>query len=304
MEYRGIGSLKVSEVGLGCNNFGRSLGESETKSIVFAALDHGINFFDTADIYGNTDSEVYLGRVLRQERKKVVIGTKFGKPLGLTMRGASPKYIRQAVEASLKRLGTDYIDLYQLHEADPDTPIRETLETLGKLVKEGKVLEIGCSNFSAAQLEESVQEGGETQFVSVQNEYSLLYRGDEEEAIPFCEEHGLAYLPYYPLASGLLTGKYRRDQEIPGDSRLATGWHKDRLTHENLDKVESLIKFAAQSDRSILDLSVSWLLSRRVVASVIAGATRPEQVAANAVSANWKLSADELAEIDRITASV
>lgn len=301
MEHRKIGSLTVSSVGLGCNNFGRSLDLGATKKVVHAAIDAGITFFDTADIYGKSASESFLGEILGPQRKNLIIATKFGKPMGLTMRGASPAYIRSAIEASLKRLRTDYIDLYQLHEPDPDTPIKETLETLNQLIQEGKIREIGCSNFNSELLHEAAHSNVSQGFASVQNEYSLLYREDEEDAIPACEELGLAFLPYYPLASGLLTGKYRLNKEIPANTRLATGWHADRFNDENLQKVEYLITFAENRGKTLIDLSISWLLSRSVVASVIAGATSATQVSVNAKAASWKFSQEELEEINEMS---
>lgn len=300
MEFRKIGALSVSTIGLGCNNFGRTLDDRATKDVVFAAIDAGINFFDTADIYGSTLSEQYLGKALGSQRKDVILATKFGKPVDDKKKGARPSYIRQAAEDSLRRLNTDYIDLYQIHEPDPSTPIEETLETLADLVREGKVREIGCSNFSVEQLREAAATHSQAHFRSVQNEYSLLYRQDEEEVLPVCEELGLAYLPYYPLASGLLTGKYRKGREIPPGSRLTSGWHKDRLNETNLNKIEGLTKFAESSGHSLLELAISWLLSHKNVASVIAGATKASQVSANAAAARWQLTSSDLNEIDQL----
>jgi aryl-alcohol dehydrogenase-like predicted oxidoreductase len=299
MNTRTIGSLTVSEVGLGCNNFGGRIDYERTVAVVEAALDAGITLFDTADVYGQTKSEEFLGRALGQRRRDVIVATKFGKPVAGQGEGARPEYIQQAVEASLRRLGTDYIDLYQLHSPDPQTPIAETLGALDELVRAGKVREVGCSNFSAAQLREAeaARPNQAARFVSVQNEYSLLHREPEEDVLAECERLGLAFLPYFPLASGLLTGKYRRGQPAPAGTRLA-GASSDRLSDEKLTVVEKLIQFAESRGHTILDLAVSWLLNRPQVASVIAGATRPEQVHANVGAAGWRLGENDLAEID------
>jgi aryl-alcohol dehydrogenase-like predicted oxidoreductase len=303
MEMRRIGSLAVSAVGLGCNNFGWRLDADATAAVVDAALAAGINFFDTADIYGGTRSEEYLGRALQGRRDQVVLATKFGMAVDERRRGARPEYVRQALEDSLRRLKTDRIDLYQLHQPDPEVPIADTLAALDELVRAGLVREIGCSNFSAAQLREAhaaVPEGA-ARFVSVQNEYSLLQREPEREVLPECERLGLAFLPYFPLASGLLTGKYRRGRPPPKGSRIeAGGRFGDLLAERNLAVVERLIAFAEARGRTLLELAISWLLSRPAVASVIAGATSPEQVAANAKAAGWRLTPAELAEIDAI----
>jgi aryl-alcohol dehydrogenase-like predicted oxidoreductase len=301
METRRIGSLEVSVVGLGCNNFGGRIDAEATEQVVRAALEAGINFFDTADIYGGTKSEEFLGRALGQRRGEVVIATKFGIKLNEQRPGgARPEYIRLAVEDSLRRLGTDRIDLYQLHMPDPEVPIADTLAALNDLVQAGKVREIGCSNFSVDQLRaaEAAVQTGAARLVSVQNEYSLLRREPEKGVLAECERQGLAFLPYFPLASGLLTGKYRRGQPPPEGSRLAGGG--SMLTEENLSRVEALIHFAEARGHTILELAVSWLLMRPVVASVIAGATKPAQVRANVAAADWRLSREELTEIDQI----
>ena len=302
MEHRRIGSLKVSVVGLGCNNFGGRLDEAQTKQVVDAAIDNGINFFDTADIYGKTKSEEFLGRALGARRKDIVLATKFGMEVDAEHKGAHPAYVRQAAEDSLRRLATDYLDLYQLHQPDETVPIEDTLGALHALVEQGKVREIGCSNFSAAQLREADEiskRNGWPRFVSVQNEYSLFHREPEPEVLPECERLGIAFIPYFPLASGLLTGKYRKDCALPEGTRIQEGsrW----LTDENLDKVERLISFVEARGHTLLELAFSWLLARREVASVIAGATKPEQIAANVNAAAWKLSPEEIAEVDRIT---
>lgn len=303
METRPIGALNVSVVGVGCNNFGRRLAADGAAAVINAALDAGINFFDTADVYGGGQSEEILGRALGRRRADVVIATKFGNPMEGQGSGAGAAYIRTAVEASLRRLGTDYIDLYQLHIPDEKTPIAETLGALDDLVKAGKVREIGSSNFSAAQIREAenaVKPGG-ARFVSVQNEYSLLKRDDEAEALPECERLGIAYLPYFPLASGMLTGKYRQGQALPEGTRITNNPNPARwLNDENLAKVEGLIAFAEARGHTILELAFSWLLARPAVASVIAGAMTPAQIQGNASAAAWQLSAAELAEIDRL----
>jgi aryl-alcohol dehydrogenase-like predicted oxidoreductase len=306
METRRIGSLEVSVIGLGCNNFGRRLDAAATTEVVHAALDAGITFFDTADIYGATKSEEFLGRALQGRRSSVVIATKFGMVVDEHHKGAHPTYVRQAAEASLRRLGTDYIDLYQLHTPDPTVPIEDTLGALNELVRAGKVREIGCSNFSAEEIraaEAASARGGMARFVSVQNEYSLLHRDPEQEVLAECERLGLAFLPYFPLASGLLTGKYRWHQPAPKGSRIGSGSHTELLNDRNLEIVEALIQFATTRGHTILELAFSWLLAHPILASVIAGATKPAQVAANAAAANWRLSAAELAEIDALLSS-
>ena len=305
MQTRAIGTLDATVVGLGCNNFGTRIDAEATANVVHAALDAGIRFFDTADIYGGGRSEEFLGRALGGRRREVVIATKFGKPMPDGSRGASPAYIRSAVESSLRRLGTDVIDLYQLHEPDRSVPIAETLGALQELVSEGKVREIGCSNFSAAEIREgeaTAAKLGSARFVSVQNEYSLLERGAEAGVLPECERSGIAFLPYYPLASGLLTGKYRAGGPPPEGSRLSGGRYADELNDDNLRVVESLRAFAESRGRTLLQLAFSWLLARPAVASVIAGATRPAQVESNAAAARWSPSAEELAAVDHIVA--
>jgi aryl-alcohol dehydrogenase-like predicted oxidoreductase len=303
MNTRKIGSLEVSVVGLGANNFGNRLDYEASARVVGAALEHGINFLDTADIYGGTLSEEYIGRALAGRRDEVVIATKFGKPVDPQRRGARPEYVKQAAEDSLRRLATDYIDLYQIHEPDPSVPIEETLGALDELVRAGKVREIGCSNFSAAQLREAATAvpAESARFVSVQNEYSLLQREAEREVLPECERLGLAFLPYFPLHSGLLTGKFRRGKAPPEGTRIAASAKRaEWMADEKLAIVESLISFAESRGHTILELAFSWLLSRPVVASVIAGATSPSQVKSNASAANWTLTPYELTEVDRI----
>ncbi|HEU0079818.1 MAG TPA: aldo/keto reductase, partial [Longimicrobiaceae bacterium] len=288
--------------GVGCNNFGTRIDEAATRSVVGAALDAGIQFFDTADVYGRGLSEEYLGRALGSRRGEVVIATKFGSTMDEQRRGARPEYVRRAAEDSLRRLGTDYIDLYQLHRPDPEVPIADTLGALDELVRAGKVREIGCSNFSGELLREaeSAARGG-ARFVSVQNEYSLLHREPEADVLPECERLGLAFLPYFPLASGLLTGKYRRGEAAPRGTRITEGgWRSNVLTDENLERVEGLIGFAEGRGRTLLELAFSWLLARPAVASVIAGATSAAQVRGNAAAAGWELTGEELAAVDAV----
>ena len=302
MEKRQIGRLAVSVTGVGCNNFGRRLDAERTAKVVHAALDAGINFFDTADTYGKTRSEEFLGKALGKKRKDVIIATKFGMAIDEERKGARPEYVRSAAEDSLRRLGTDYIDLYQLHTPDETVPIADTLGALDELVKAGKVREIGCSNFSVEQLAEADQAAKPraAKFVSVQNEYSLFHRAPAQPVLAECATLGIAFLPYFPLANGLLTGKYRKGQPPPEGSRIASGWHGELLTEENLDKVEKLIEFSEGRGHTILELAFSWLLSRPMVASVIAGATTPEQVVANAAAGEWDLTESELEEVSRI----
>lgn len=302
METRQIGSLSVSVVGLGCNNFGGRLDAERTAATVQAALDAGITFFDTADIYGKTRSEEFLGRALGRHRAGVVVATKFGMEVDERRRGAKPAYVRQAVEDSLRRLGTDCIDLYQLHQPDPTTPIADTLGALDELVRVGKVREIGCSNFSASELRAAreVVRPGAARFVSVQNEYNLLKRDPEPDVLDECRRAGLAFIPYFPLASGLLTGKYRHGQPPPQGSRLQSRFGTEPFTDANLLLVESLLDFATSRGHTLVELAVSWLASRQTVASIIAGATSPEQVKTNATAAGWRLTDTELAEIDAI----
>ena len=293
----------MTVVGIGCNNFGSRIDEQRSHEVVNAALDAGINFFDTADMYANGKSEELLGQALGRRRSDVIIATKFGQVMEGQGRGARPEYIRKAFQASLRRLKTDYVDLYQLHLPDPDVPIAETLGALDELVKAGQVREIGCSNFSAEQLRQaeaaSSARPGSARFVSVQNEYSLLHREPEDGVLAECKREGLAFLPFFPLKSGLLTGKYRKGKPIPEGSRVAKfERYRQLLTDENLDKVESLIDFAESRGHTLLELAFSWLLAHGVVSSVIAGATSAQQVRDNAGAATWKLTAGDLEEID------
>ena len=300
METRRIGSLNVSVIGLGCNNFGRRLDADRTASVVRTALDAGITFFDTADIYGETKSEEFLGRALGKRRGDAVVATKFGMAVDEHRRGAKPEYIRRAVEDSLRRLGTDYIDLYQIHQPDPEVPIEDTLGALNELVNAGKVREIGCSNFSADQLRaaENAVRTDAARFVSVQNEYSLLHREPEDDVLPECVRAGIAFIPYFPLASGLLTGKYRRGRPAPEGSRLQSRFGEEPFTDENLAVVESLLQYATSRGRTLLELAVSWLVTRPAVASVIIGATSPEQVKGNVAAGGWRLTEGKLGDID------
>jgi aryl-alcohol dehydrogenase-like predicted oxidoreductase len=301
METRRIGSLEVSAVGLGCNNFGGRLGEAATREVVDAALDAGVTFLDTADSYGDGRSEEFLGRILEGRHDRVVLATKFGGMRADLGRegGASPGYVREAVEASLRRLGTDRIDLYQLHTPDADTPIADTLGALDELVRAGKVREIGCSNFDAGQLREAdaAAQPGAARFASVQNQLSLLNPADAGDGLPEAERLHLAYIPFFPLASGLLTGKVRRGEPVPTGSRVA-GWPAERtaelLTDATFDRIEALTAFAKERGHSLLDLAFAWLLSLRPVVSVIGGATSPAQVRANVAAGTWRLDPDDL----------
>lgn len=289
-------------MGLGCNNFGWRIDRTRTRDVVDAALDAGITLFDTADIYGDTESESFLGEALRGRRDRVILATKFGKEGDPDIAGgASAAYVQESVEGSLRRLGTDRIDLYQLHEPRPETPITETLDVLGELVAHGKVREIGCSNLSGPQLREADELAGGVRFVSVQNELNLLDRDDLHDGLDEAERLGLAYLPYFPLASGLLTGKYRRGHSIEPGSRLDTWFDEqeraDVLTDDRFDRLEALEAFAADHGRSLLELAFAWLLAHEPVASVISGATSPEQVVANAAAGEWFLEPTELAAL-------
>ena len=298
MEFRTVGGqagggLRVSLVGLGCNNFGRRLGERESRAVIHAALDAGITLFDTAESYGGGRSEKYIGKALGARRREIAIATKFG-----WSGGAAPRKVARAVEGSLKRLRTDTIDLYQIHRPDPSTPIADTLEALDRLVDQGKVRFVGCSNFSGAQIAEAravAEAHGRRAFVTAQNPYSLLDRAVEDDVVPACAAGAVGILPYYPLANGLLSGKYRRGTPWPGGTRLSE-W---RVTDIEWERVEGLARFAGAAGRSLLELAFSWLAAQPAVLSVIAGATSPGQVAANAGAAGWRLTEAELAEVER-----
>ncbi|MFY1687955.1 aldo/keto reductase [Plantactinospora sp. WMMB782] len=308
MTYRRLGEsgLVVSVVGIGCNNFGRKLDAAGTRAVVDAALEAGINFFDTADIYGEPHggSEEQLGAALRGRRDDVVLATKFGMSMsGMNgpdhgARGAR-RYVARAVEASLRRLGTDYIDLYQMHEPDPGTPIEETLGALDDLVRAGKVRYLGNSNFAGWQIADAAwtaRTRGWTPFVSAQNEYSLLHRAVETEVVPAARHFGLGLLPFFPLADGLLTGKYKRGAQPPSDSRLAgtSPRYAARLASAPWDTIEALEKYAAERGRSLLDVAIGGLAAQPAVTSVIAGATTPDQVRANAAAGRWQPTPDDL----------
>jgi aryl-alcohol dehydrogenase-like predicted oxidoreductase len=310
MEQRNLGSsgLQVSVVGVGCNNFGGRIDFDATKAVVHKALEVGITLFDTADVYGGKGgSETFLGEILGDERKNIVLATKFGWQMDDAGRlnGASRKYIVQAVEASLKRLQTDYIDLYQLHRPDPKTPIEETLRAMNDLVRHGMVRYIGCSNLAAWQVADAqwtAKSLGLEGFASCQDEYSLLMRAPEKELLPAMTRFGMGLLPYFPLASGLLTGKYRRDAPNPEGARLSymQGLADQYMTDANWRIIDGLQAFCDARGHSMLELAFSWLAVNPRVSSVIAGATRPEQVEQNAQAVGWKLSAEDLSEIDRI----
>jgi aryl-alcohol dehydrogenase-like predicted oxidoreductase len=311
MQLRPFGTtgLRVSAVGLGCNNFGGRLDDDATRRVVHAALDAGITLFDTADIYGNRgDSERMLGEALGARRKSVVLVTKFGLPMDGTGRrqGGSRRYVPRALEASLKRLKTDWVDVYYFHRPDPETPIEETLAALDDLVRAGKVRHIGCSNFSAAQIhaaQAAARAKGSTPFVATQEQYNLLSREIERDMIPAIAAEKLTLLPYFPLASGMLTGKYRLGEPLPEGTRLSNARYSDRfLNDENLRIVERLEAFCATRARTLLQLAFGWLLAKPYVSSVIAGASTPEQLRQNAAAVGWDLGADEVAEIDHITA--
>ena len=311
MQIRNLGNsgLRVSAVGLGCNNFGQRTDLETSRKVIHKAIDLGITLFDTADIYaGLGGSETVLGAVLGDRRKDIVLATKYSKPMASdgTKQGASRRYIMEAVEASLRRLKTDYIDLYQQHDYDPLTPLEETLRALDDLIRQGKVRYIGNSNFPAwrlAEAEFTARAMNVPRFVSCQDEYSLLVRGIEKDLLPAAQEYGLGLLPYFPLASGLLTGKYKRGSTAPDDTRFAKApVLRDRyLTPRNEDSAEKLQTFAQARGHTLLELAFSWLAARPQVASVIAGATRVEQVEQNVKALSWALSAEDITEIDEIT---
>jgi aryl-alcohol dehydrogenase-like predicted oxidoreductase len=306
VEYRALGEsgLRVSVVGLGCNNFGRRIDLEQTRAVVQAALDAGVTLFDTADIYG--ESEDFLGEVLGSARADIVLATKFGMDMGGQLgpdwgaRG-SRRYIRKAIESSLRRLRTEWVDLYQLHAPDASTPIEETLAALHELVDEGKVRYVGCSNFTAWQLADAdwtARSGGHPRFVSAQNHYSLIERGVEAELAPACERFGVGILPFYPLANGLLSGKYTRGEAASEGSRLAA--RQEWLSDERFDKVEALASYAEERGRSLLDVAIGGLAAQRQVASVIAGATKPEQVQANVAAGEWVPSPEDLKALNKL----
>jgi len=311
MELRALGpsGLKVSLIGLGCNNFGGRIDLDATRKVIGATLDAGVNHLDTADIYGGGGkSEDFIGQCLGARRKDVVLATKFGKPMAdnpADRRGART-YILSAVEASLRRLRTDWIDLLYMHEPDPGTPIEETLRATEELVKAGKVRALAGSNFSPGETGDAVEAAkrlGVAGFVATQDEYSLLERGIEDALLPVLETHRLSLVPYFPLAGGALSGKYRKGRPMPAGARLTgSATYSDRFySGPRADKVERLLAFAESRGHTLLDLALSWLAARPQVASIITGATTPAQIEANVRAVGWKLGAEELEEIDRIT---
>lgn len=311
MDYRSLGQLQVSVVGLGCNNFGMRLDAAATKRVVDAALEAGITYFDTAESYGQGQSEEYLGRALEGRRSDAVIATKWGHTVSLESgeRGGDPAVIRRRLEASLARLDTDYVDHYQLHRPDPDTPAAETLGCLAELRAEGKIREIGCTHFSADELRDShaaAVEVGVAPYASIQNHYSLLTRDPETNGVlDLCAELGTTFVPYFPLESGLLTGKFRQGQALPEGTRLAAWGDRAQafIDDDKLAVVERLIDWTAARGHTLLDLAISWHTSNPLVASVIAGATKPEQIDANVAAAGWALTDADRAEVDALIAS-
>jgi aryl-alcohol dehydrogenase-like predicted oxidoreductase len=310
MQLRPLGSsgLRVSLIGLGCNNFGRRIDFEATRKVIDGAIALGINHFDTADVYGGDGkSEEFIGALLGDRRKSVVIATKFGK-LAEAVPGTrgSRAYVMKAAEASLKRLKTDWIDLYYMHEPDPRVPIEETLAALNDLMKAGKVRAIGASNFSAAEIAaaaEVAKKAGLTRFVASQDEYSLLNRGIEAELVPELLKRRLSLIPYFPLGAGALSGKYRKGKPLPEGARITKGGYEQFVTPANLEKVERLHEFAEKRGHALLELALSWLARRAMVASIITGATRPEQLDANVRATDWALTPAEMADIERITAA-
>ena len=310
MDYRTLGrsGLSVSIVGLGCNNLGRSVDAAGTAALVNACIDEGINFFDTADTYGNRGlSETWLGAALKPHRNTMVLATKVSGRMGDAplMAGASRRYLILAVEASLRRLGTDWIDLLQVHHPDPSTPIEETLSTLGDLVRSGKIRYIGCSNYSAVEVVEAAWTARSLRshaYITTQARYNLLDQDVRAELLPACTRHGISLLPYYPLAAGLLTGKYRPGQAPAEGTRLSkpNPFYDGILSEKNFEALAKLEAFAAGHGRSILELAIGWLASQPVIGSVICGATRPDQVISNARASGWRLGADDLKQIDSI----
>jgi aryl-alcohol dehydrogenase-like predicted oxidoreductase len=306
----GDSGIQATVAGLGCNNFGMRLDAAESARVVHAAMDLGVNLFDTADVYGMGESERHLAAALKGRRDRAIVLTKFGSPADPEHpehRGASPEHVRRAVEASLRRLDMDHIDVYMLHRPDRDTPIEATLEALHRLVDEGKVRAIANSNFAGWQIADAdwtSRAGGLARFVCAENHYSLLERAVEREVLPACRRFGVGFLPFFPLASGLLTGKYHRGQPAPEGTRLGRSPRgAQMLADRNFDVVEALESFAAERGTTVLAVALGWLAAQPEVTSVIAGATSPEQVAANVAATAWTPSDDDLAEIDRITSS-
>ena len=309
MEFRRLGNsgLQVSVVGLGTNNFGGRMDYERTERLLSHVLDEGINFIDTANIYGGGLSEEYIGKALKGKRSQVLLATKSGMKVGdgPNQTGASRMHIQEQVEISLRKLQTDYIDLYQIHQADPNTPIEETLRTLDDLVRQGKIRYIGCSNYAAWQVAEAMTTSKSLRmesFISVQPEYSMLNRAVEKELLACYQNYNLGILPYYPLFSGFLTGKYKRGKDVTEGTRLASNTRRaeSTLTDANFDIIEGLEAFAAKRGRQMVELAIAWLLANPLVSSVIAGATQPEQVTANAKAADWNLTSEEMEELDGI----
>ncbi len=313
MDYRQLGNsdIKISTIGLGTNNFGMRCDMAQSQAVIDGAIDSGVTFFDTADAYPTDPelvgtSEKFLGAALGDRRKDVIVATKFGMPMGEGLAGASPAYVKQACEASLQRLGTDYIDLYQVHFPDPTTPIEDTLGALNELIKEGKVRAIGGSNYTGyllAEVQMTAKAMGAEGFVSMQNYYNLLRRDVEFERLPAARHFGVSFLPYFPLASGMLTGKYKRDTKPGEDTRFGApsgmaGLAGLEMNDRAFDIVESVEAFAAERGLSVLEVAIGWLLAQDGVASVMAGATKPEQVATNAAAAGTKLSDDDVAALN------
>jgi aryl-alcohol dehydrogenase-like predicted oxidoreductase len=294
MKTRKLGPLEVSVVGLGCNNFGRRVDADGTRAVVGAALEAGVTFFDTAESYGDGQSESFLGLALQGRRDQAVLATKFGGGPGAG-KGA-PQAIRRALEGSLERLQTEYVDLYQHHQEDPETPLSETVGALDELVREGKIRAFGTYNYSAAKLEEAAAIAQEA-YVSEQSEYSWLARDAERELLPACERLGLGFIPYFPLASGLLTGKYRRGVPPPAGTRL----HDREISDDKHDRVEALQAFAEKHGVTLLEVAIGGLGAQSPVVSVIAGATKPEQVRENAAAGAWEPTAEQLDELRSIS---
>ncbi len=311
MEHKNLGNsgLRVSVVGLGCNNFGRRCDQAATTAVVEKALDSGVTLFDTADVYGPGGlSEEFLGVALKGKRRDAIIATKFMGPMGegTLWSGASRRYIFDAIDASLKRLDTEYVDLYQIHFPDVNTPIAETMRALDDVVRSGRARYVGCSNFAGWQVVEAqwvARSGHLSEFVSAQNQYNLLDRRIERELVPAASAYGMGVLPYFPLASGFLTGKYKQGEAPPEGTRLAAGGGMaDRVLNEgNFETLQKLESFAESAGHTMLELAIGWLASQPHVSSVISGATKPEQVEQNVAAGEWKLNAEEMAKVNEIT---
>ncbi|MEE8471708.1 MAG: aldo/keto reductase [Dehalococcoidia bacterium] len=312
MEYRSLGSsgLKVTEIGLGGNNFGWWADERSSIAVIDHALDMGINYIDTADAYDRGNSEEFVGKAVKSKRAQVIIATKFGLPMGEAPneRGGARHYIMKAVDASLRRLQTDYIDVYQMHRPDPTTPLEETLRALDDLVRAGKVRYVGCSNFAAWQLSDALwtsRTGNLQSFVTVQTRYNILERQIEAELVPCSQAHGVGVIPWGPLGGGFLTGKYRQGEKAPPDARLSepSSLYDSVKTPANWAKLAKLESFATDRGHTVGELAIAWLLARPWVSTVIAGARKPDQVTANAAAAEWKLTAGDMAEVEAITST-